>query len=115
MDRIQMANELANATVLMGDGDFRNWMRAAMVYQSRLVILEDPGTANHANRLWLANITVVYPERFLNIFVNAIACDPTVAGLGTVVGTDITQETMLTKVSEVWNPIANLMYAEQGQ
>lgn len=104
-----MANELANATVLMGDSTFRDWMRASMVYQSRVVILEDPLTTNHVNRLWLANICVVNPDQYLTIFVNAIACDPAVCGLGTQVGSEITQTLMLSKAAEVWNPVANLL------
>jgi hypothetical protein len=104
-----MANELANATVLMGDSTFRDWMRAAMVYQSRVVIIEDSGTPNHVNRLWLANICVVNPNQYVTLFINAIACDPAVCGLGTQVGSEITQEIVLSKIAEVWNPIANLL------
>jgi hypothetical protein len=108
-----MANELQNATILMGDSDFRDWMRAATVYEARAVIIEAGTVADHATRLKLAQAQALNPDTHLNIFVNAIACDPTVASVGSSVGTaagTITQDLMLQKVKGIWTPLAQLLY-----
>lgn len=108
-----MANELPNAVKLMNDGPFRDWMRAALVYQSREVIMEDTATANHDARLRLASVLAVNPNTHLDMFVNAIAADPSVAGIGVTVGTTagtVTQPLMLQKVAGVWTPMALLLY-----
>lgn len=107
-----MANELANAVALMEDETFRKWIKAAIVYQSRLVITEPDTTADHPIRVALASIAAPLPERYLDMFVNTIAADPTVAGAGTQVGTQITQTMILNKIEQVWTPVAKLLVTD---
>lgn len=102
-----MANELANATTLMKDTDFRDWVRAASVYVAREVISDPTPPGDQAVRLAFAKQIALNPDLHLNQLVNVIACDPEVAAKGNNV-TAVTQATVIAKVQEVWSPLAAL-------
>lgn len=104
-----MANELPNAATLLHDPTFRDWILAASIYQARIVITEDPATADHATRLKLANDVIVNPQMTLDRFVNLVATDPDIAGAGNNV-TAIGQPAILSKVAQLWTPLAKLLY-----
>lgn len=104
-----MANELANATVLMKDGDFRLWCLAASAYQARVVLTEDPSTPDHDVRMRLAKDVINNPEVIVDKVVNIIATDPQVAGQGSTVAA-IGQPLMLNKIAEIWTPLAEVSF-----
>lgn len=108
-----MANEIPNAVSLMQSSLFRDWVRAAIVYKARDVITEATTVADHAKRVELAAIVAVNPDQHLNIFVNAIACDPAVASVGAEVGEGtgrVGQALLLDRIGLIWTPLAKLLY-----
>jgi len=104
-----MANELANATVLMRDADFRLWCLAASAYQARIVLTEPINTPDHDVRMRLAKDVINNPEVIVDKVVNIIATDPQIATLGQNV-TAIGQAAMLSKIAEIWTPLAEVSY-----
>jgi hypothetical protein len=46
------------------------------------VLNEDPGTANHANRILWANDTLAYPERMTNLEMAMLVQNPTIQAEG---------------------------------
>ena len=104
-----MANELPNAVALRRDNDFRDWVIAAIGYQARLVLTEPANTVDYTPRRALAAAAILDPAAFADRFVNVIATDPAVAGKGDTVAL-VTQATLLSKVAEVWTPLAKLIY-----
>jgi len=102
---------LENATELMKDSTLLELVKAGTVYQSRQVVIEAVGTAEHAARLALANVCIIAPDRHAVQFLNVIACDPTVAALGPT-SASVPENTILTKLAEVWTPIAKMLYPQ---
>lgn len=102
-----MANELPNAVALMRNDEFRDWVMAAAVYQARQVIVEATSVQDHAIRVILAEKVALNPAPYVERFVNVIATDPAVAGLGDT-PSEIGQSTFLAKIAEVWTPMARL-------
>lgn len=104
-----MANELPNAVALMEDDTFRKWCIAAAVYQARLVVQEAATVADHGVRLKMAMDVIVNPQLLADRLVHVIAADPAVSGKGDTVQ-EITQDTMIAKVAEVWTILAKNFY-----
>ena len=101
---------LANAVTLLRDDNFRRFITAACAYQARQVILEDPGTGDHAVRLSLAEKVMTNPNYIVDKAVAAVATDPAVATLGTTVGDtgSISEATILGEVANTWTALAKL-------
>lgn len=104
-----MANELSNAVVLMKNEKFRDWIMAASVYQARVVITEGAAVTDHALRVQLAQTVVVNPDMHLAKFVNALACDPDIAGAGTDIEV-FGQGPLLSKLAGIWTPMAKMIF-----
>lgn len=106
-----MADELPNAVELMRDSTFRDWIIAAIGYTARQVIQESPSTPQYDARRRLAEPAVLDPAVFADRFVNVIATDPAVAAKGTTVQL-VGQALVLQKVSDLWTPLATLIYPD---
>ena len=96
-----MANELANAVVLLGDPTFEKYAKAASVYQARLVVSEASTTPDHAARLRLADAVVTDPDWMTQRAVSILATDPNVNSKGSDV-TLIDQSIILTSMASAW-------------
>jgi hypothetical protein len=95
---------VANAAALAADQKFRDMALAGMVYTARTVLLEDPATANHARRLWLARQVVGSPPRYADTIAWTMASDPTIAQ-----ATDVTlvdETVLLNRVAAAWDYLA---------
>jgi hypothetical protein len=103
-----MANELKNASILMNDTDFRNWITAAMVYVARSVVTEATTVTNHTARFNLAKAILLNPAQFTGHFVNLIATQTDVAGIGSTVAA-LGQPLIIQKVTDEWNNVTALL------
>ena len=106
-----MANELANAVVLLGDPTFEKYAKAASVYQARLVVSEASTTPDHAARLRLADAVVTDPDWMTQRAVSILATDPNVNSKGSDV-TLIDQSIILTSMASAWTSMAKLLFPE---
>lgn len=104
-----MAGEFANAATLMGDSEFRTWVMVASVFEARNVVTEPDTATDHAVRLKMANAVIAGPQTYLDRIVNVIACDPDVAAAGNTAEA-VTQEVLLTKIEQVWTPLAKVLF-----
>ena len=59
----------------------------------------------------MANVCIIAPDRHAIQFLNVIACDPEVAGLGTTAA-QIPEATILSKLATVWTPISKMLYPQ---
>jgi hypothetical protein len=106
-----MANEIPNAVTLRRDNDFRDWVIACIGYQARLVLTESTGTNEYEARRRLAAAAILDPAQFGDRMVNVLATDPAIASQGDTVQL-VTQELLISKVAEVWTPLAKLLYPD---
>lgn len=105
-----MANEVPNAVVLIKDSDFRDWVRVIIAYTARSIFVEPIATTEHNKRQALANDCITNLDLHLSRFVNVVATDPAIASLGTVVGEQIPQTILITKIENYWTAIAKVLY-----
>jgi hypothetical protein len=95
---------VANAAALAADQQFRNMALAGMVYTARTILLEDPATANHDRRLWLATRVVNSPLNYADTIAWTMATDPTIAQATSVATVDET--VLLSRVAVAWDYLA---------
>jgi hypothetical protein len=62
--------------------DLRTRTQIAISNASYNVINEDPGTANHANRIMWANNVLASPERMMNLEMAIVVQNPTIQNAG---------------------------------
>jgi hypothetical protein len=98
---------VANAAILIEDPEFQGWCMAAAAYQARQVILEDPATPGHAERLSLATSVVNAPETYQRRFTVYVATDPQVATKGSTAAA-VGEQTVLDKVEAIWTTVATI-------
>ncbi len=106
-----MANEIVNAVALARDPDFRDWVRAGVCFQARLMIA---GSSEPASQR-LAIDTVSNPTLHLDRWVNVLASDPALCSIGATVGTGsgkIGQDLLLTQIGATWPTLAPVLYPE---
>jgi hypothetical protein len=80
---------------------------AAVITQCQVVLEEDPGTTNHANRMKLVAETNTNVLLVVMQFMALVALDATVQSQGT----SVTDATLQTIVTNSWNDIADLLVA----
>jgi len=80
---------------------------AAVITQSQVVLEENPGTTNHANRMKLVAETNTNVLLTVMQFMALVALDATVQSQGT----SVTDGTLQTIVTNSWNDVANLLVA----
>lgn len=105
-----MANEVPNAVALRKDPEWKEWVLVAAAYQARVVILEPADTPNHEIRMKMAREVAFTPESIFGVLLTVVSTDPAVCSKGSTAA-QVTQQTLLGKVEEVWTPLANLLYA----
>lgn len=103
-----MANELPNAAALLTDALFRAWATAVCVYTARVVVEEDPATADHDKRMALAQIVLGSPGYGVDIMLSLLATTPAICGLG---ATPVAswQNVMISTAAAYWTPLAKLL------
>ena len=98
-----------NAVKLMNDSILLSKVRAVSVYVARQVVVESGTTANHAKRLQLATAVVWNPQQYNVLMMNIIACDPDIC-TATDDANAIADNVLIQKVSELWTPVATMLF-----
>lgn len=88
----------------MGDATYRNKIEAALVDQANVVLREDTGTANHAQRAKLAFLVLEQRERFAVMFAQAILLKNKAATVQQIV--EASDAAALTEVQVFWDKFA---------
>lgn len=90
---------------IFGDDPYRKKVQAALVDQATIVLLEDDGTANHANRLAFAFLVMKDPERPAEAMSRAVLLKNKSATLNQL--TTATDAAVLTEVAALYNEFAH--------
>lgn len=103
---------LSNAAQLATDPDFRDVCLAALLYQSRVVITEDPGTEFHEQRVMYARAIMQNPESYRDTVSWVVSTDPAIAVQGSAPSA-VSEDDVLASVDAAWNYLAG--FAQDGE
>lgn len=100
---------LSNAVLLMRDEDLRDLVYAAIVYQSKQVVVELATVTDHALRLQLAEEVLSNPNRRVEFFQRLLATETDIATNYTT-GLSIPENTIISKMASFWTAVARVYF-----
>lgn len=104
-----MANELPNATALMHDATWRDYLKTASVFVATEVYGEADTVADHETRLKMARDVMFHTDLLADQLVALVSVQIDVCSLGNSASA-IPQETIIAKVRGFWTKIAKERY-----
>lgn len=105
---------LANSASLMNSAEWRTWMAAAASFIAAEVYVESSTTPNYVLRRRLAIDVLTVPDLLTARLLTMVSTTAAVVSLGPV-PTEAHEGPVLTRVRELWTPLAKSTYPAETQ